>query len=130
MKSAKRIVVLIFCLVSFLPSGLSQNISALQADSLIMARGNDTTFVILDVRTGMEYQQGHLENSLQINYLDRKDRKRIYKLDKDKAYLIYCRTDGRTTKLSGKMKIMGFKEVYNMVGGIKAWQNADLPVIK
>ena len=97
------------------------NITVHQADSLIMARADNPDFVILDIRTPAEFDKGHIENSEMLNFLNKKGKKAIFKLDKKKSYLIYCRSGGRSGNLLKKMKNRRFKEVYNMLGGIKAW---------
>ncbi len=104
------------------------NITVQQADSLIKARADNPDFVVLDIRTPVEYEKGHLENSEMLNFLTTKGKREIFKLDKEKSYLIYCRSGGRTGKLLKKMKIRRFHEVYNMLGGMKAWTKEGLPV--
>ena len=46
------------------------------------------------------------------------------KLDKSKAYGIYCRSGNRSGKALRAMKGMGFKEVYNLDHGMKGWMKA------
>ena len=50
-------------------------------------------------------------------------------LDKDKTYLIYCRTANRTSQAIKMMSELEFAEVYNMLGGIVQWQAGGFPVI-
>ena len=42
-------------------------------------------------------------------------------LDRDKTYLIYCRSDNRTGRAIGIMRELGFKKIYELRGGIKSW---------
>jgi len=105
------------------------NITVQLADSLIKARTDTANFVIIDIRTPGEYERGHLENVIMLNYITKKGKREILKLDKKKSYLIYCRTGGRSAALLKKMKKRRFHEVYNMLGGIKAWTKEELPLI-
>ena len=52
------------------------------------------------------------------------------KLDKDKAYFIYCRSGNRSGRAMPIMKELGFKEVYNLSVGIQEWIAEGLPIIK
>lgn len=51
----------------------------------------------------------------------------VAKLDKNKAYGLYCRSGNRSGKALKAMKSMGFKNVNNLFGGMKAWLKAGLP---
>jgi len=109
---------------------INTSITTQQADSLIKVRVNDPSFVVLDIRTDMEFASGHLENVVQINFLERRGKKKIWMLDRNKAYLIYCRSGRRSKSALDMMKDKKFKEVYNMLGGIKAWTKEGYYVAK
>lgn len=128
--------ILLISLAIFLMAGISLwaqsgciNISVQQADSLIKVEADNTDFVLLDIRTKGEYEKGHLENSKMVNYMARKGKREIFRLDKEKSYLIYCRTGVRSAALLRKMKRRHFKEVFNMAGGIRDWTKEGYPVI-
>jgi len=77
--------------------------------------------VILDVRTPEEYNEAHVQNSLNINFHDSLNFKsNIEKLDKNKTYLIYCRTDRRSGITFNLMKENNFKRFYILKGGFLA----------
>lgn len=121
----------------FLLAGLSlqaqsgmHNITVQQADSLIKARADNPDFVILDIRTPAEFDNGHIENSEMLNIFSKKGKRAIFKLDKEKSYLIYCRSGVRSGNLLKKMKNRDFNEVYNMLGGIKAWTKEGYKLIE
>jgi rhodanese-related sulfurtransferase len=44
-------------------------------------------------------------------------------LDKSKTYLVYCRSGNRSGKACHTMLDKGFKQVYNLDGGISAWSD-------
>jgi len=82
--------------------------------------------VILDVRTQQEYDSGHIPNVILIPVGELKDR--LGELDETKAILVYCKSGGRSAQASQLLGDNGFPEVYNLEGGIVAWQEAGLDV--
>jgi len=50
--------------------------------------------------------------------------------DKDKTYLVYCKTGGRGAIVTCDLKKLGYKNVYNLKGGFNAWKKAGEPVEK
>ncbi|MBM4241173.1 MAG: rhodanese-like domain-containing protein [Euryarchaeota archaeon] len=50
-------------------------------------------------------------------------------MDKNKKYLIYCRSGRRSGKTLKKMKNLGYKEVYGLTGGMNQWKKERLPII-
>ncbi len=78
---------------------------------------------ILDVRTATEYQSGHLKNALQADWLDKNQfADRIQHLNKSIPVLVYCASGVRSGQAMKAMAQQGFKEVYNMEGGMSAWK--------
>ena len=121
----------------FLLAGLSlqgqvinTSITTQQADSLIKTRINDSSLVILDIRTDMEFASGHLENAVQVNFLERRGKLKMWKMDRNKTYVIYCRSGKRSKTALDMMKDRKFEEVYNMLGGIKEWRKDGLYIAK
>ncbi len=85
---------------------------------------NQKEVQVIDVRTENEVKQGYLETT--DHFLD------IYqsgfdaeldKLDKNKTYIIYCRSGARSSSAAQKMVAKGFKKVYNLTGGMNNWTN-------
>lgn len=87
---------------------------------------------LLDVRTQQEWDLGHLEKASRVDVMDKDFKKKIQSLglDKKKPLIVYCATGGRSAYAADDLIKMGYKVVYNMVGGIKAWQAAGLPIVK
>ncbi|MBK9730772.1 MAG: rhodanese-like domain-containing protein [Chitinophagaceae bacterium] len=80
--------------------------------------------VILDVRTPEEYKEGHIPQSVLLNYYDSDFETKIDALDKNKTYLVYCASGGRSSKASAMMSGKEFKEIYNLQGGFSKWNGA------
>ncbi|HZY80074.1 MAG TPA: rhodanese-like domain-containing protein [Cyclobacteriaceae bacterium] len=83
---------------------------------------NTPNAVILDVRTSEEAANGHLANSMLLNYREDQFEKQIASLDKDKTYFVYCGNGVRSDQAIDIMEKLGFKRYYNLVGGFKAWK--------
>lgn len=82
---------------------------------------------IIDVRTPGEFDGGHLANALNYNWNDGTFAGNISKLDKSKPVFVYCLSGGRSAAAAQKMRADGFKEVYEMDGGLMKWRAANLP---
>ena|SRR3989344_4619743 len=100
------------------------NISPKQAFELISKKN----VILLDTRTLEEYQEVHIKNSILIDLTNPGFINEIKKLDKNKTYLLYCHTGGRSTYITHLMLQLGFKNVFNIEGGILAWENSGFQV--
>ncbi len=82
-----------------------------------------TDAVILDVRTPEEVAEGNVKGSLNLDYRAANFETELKKLSKDKAYFVYCKSGGRSSKAMKKMEDLGFSRVYNILGGYTAISN-------
>ncbi len=85
---------------------------------------------ILDVRTPEEWNQGIIEGATKMNYYDNDFKKQLAKLDENKPVYVYCKSGGRSGNAAKQMQRMGFKTVYNLLGGITAWNTAGKETVK
>lgn len=84
---------------------------------------------VLDVRTSGEYQAGHIQNALQANWNNKTEfSSRVQYVDKDKPVYVYCLAGGRSAAAAGWMRENGYKQVYELTGGMNAWRAASKPV--
>ena len=79
--------------------------------------------VILDVRTAYEVAGGNIYGAINIDYNGDNFKESISELDKSKTYLVYCHSGGRSSKTRTVMNDLGFKDVYDLQGGITSWKN-------
>jgi thioredoxin 1 len=84
---------------------------------------------VIDVRTPEEYAEKHLLKSENININDGSFEKRMGELDKDKPLYLYCLSGNRSNRAGNWAVKNGFKEVYNLEGGINAWMGDKLAVV-
>ncbi len=89
-----------------------------------------TEYSIIDVRTPKEFFEGHLDGAILIDFIHPQFRNNIDKLEKDKQYILHCRTGVRSAKAMEIMKELGFENVMEMEGGYNEWVRQNLPVIK
>ena len=82
------------------------------------------------MRTPEEFGEGHIENATNIDFYSETFRDELDNLDKNKTYLIYCRSGGRSGKALDIMAELNFKEVYNILGGINQWKSEEFPTVK
>lgn len=82
---------------------------------------------VLDVRTPEEYGKGHLADAKNINWKDINFANRLSVLDKSAPVFVYCLSGIRSAAAAKKMREMGFKEVYELDGGMMKWRAANLP---
>jgi rhodanese-related sulfurtransferase len=81
--------------------------------------------IVLDVRTLDEVNEGVIPNAMHIDifkgqgFIDE-----VEQLPKDKTYFVYCRSGRRSAQACDVMQKLGFKETYNLLGGILEWDGA------
>lgn len=106
--------------------GASNEIGTLEATRLL----NQATTLVLDVRDASEYAAGHLPRARHIPLKDLATRVGEIAKYKERAVLLTCRNGPRSSGASRVLKQAGFNAVYQLKGGIVAWQQASLPVEK
>lgn len=101
-----------------------KNITPEECDALL--KQQDVQLV--DVRTEQEYGNGHLKEAILINIQGQDfTAKATQQLDKQKPVIIYCRSGRRSMQAAQILVNEDFETVYNMKGGILAWQAEGLP---
>ena len=98
----------------------NESVNQINSDELIeFIELNDA--VLVDVRTEDEYNSGYIENSLNIDYFSNEFSVNADKLDKNTPIILYCRSGKRSSMSANKISKLGFKEIYNLQGGILEW---------
>ena len=107
-------------------SQIIQNIGAAEFNLLI----NKEKTIVIDVRTPEEFYSGHIKDATNIDFYEGDFIDKLKMVRKDLPILVYCRSGGRSSSSARKMEELGFTRVYNLVGGIGAWNNANYKTIK
>ena len=85
--------------------------------------GKTPKSLILDVRTADEYESGYIKNAVNMDIYGGSDFiESIKKLKKNYSYFVYCRSGARSAQACQLMQQMGFEKVFNLDGGILAWE--------
>jgi len=86
--------------------------------------------ILLDVRTPEEIAEGKIAGAMELNYNDENFDEQLAQLDPATPVFVYCAAGGRSSKTATLLKEKGFNLVYNLEGGITAWEEAGMPVEK
>ncbi len=103
------------------------NIKTKQAQQMI----KDHQFQLIDVRRQDEYcdELGHIEGAKLIT-LDENFKSNIKHLNQSKQYLFICRSGGRSARAAREAQDTGFTKIFNLEGGMLAWNKASYPTEK
>lgn len=97
-----------------------RTISPGMAHNLILQQLGNKDFQILDVRTKKEFVSGHIDQSINIDYINQKEA--LLGLNPKTTYLIYCKS-GRRSRLAAEfLNQNGFHSLFNIEGGIDQWK--------
>ncbi|HUL55899.1 MAG TPA: rhodanese-like domain-containing protein [Usitatibacter sp.] len=104
--------------------GASSEIGTLEATRLM----NQGSTLVLDIRDGNEYAAGHLPRARHIPLAELGKRVEELGKYKEKPVIVTCQSGIRSGRATRLLKDAGFTAVYELKGGIAAWQQASLPV--
>ncbi len=86
-------------------------------------KAQQNQLLVVDVRGRLEYWMGHIPGAQQIN------QNRILKsIPKDKAIAVTCLSGHRSAIAAQWLVSQGYRQVYNLQGGLLAWQSAGYPI--
>lgn len=118
-----------FLLTFILFSTSAQTSTALTATEFEKGIAGNDSIQLLDVRTAGEYKAGHLKNALLADWKDENEfNRRIGFIDKEKPVYVYCLGGGRSAAAAEKMRALGYRQVYELKGGINAWKAGNKAV--
>jgi len=84
---------------------------------------NDKNSLIIDCRSSFEWEEGVIENSTLLDIFDSQGfMNEANKMDKEKNIFVYCRSGIRSVSACQILESVGFKNTYNLMGGIMSWQ--------
>jgi rhodanese-related sulfurtransferase len=103
-----------------------KDVGTLEATRLI----NSSNAVLVDLRETQEYEGGRLPKAVHIPLSQLESRSGELAKLKDRPVVAYCMTGSRSTLAAKVLERAGFKDVYQLRGGYRAWKDAGLPVEK
>lgn len=89
-----------------------------------------TNALVLDVRTPEEFNDGHLDGAVMINFYDSDFEQQLEKLDRNQPVFVYCRSGGRSAKVHAMLEKLCFKNITEMKGGYLAWTAKGMKTVK
>lgn len=98
------------------------------SESVQLLNHNDA--IMLDVREDNEYKDGHILDALHIPLGKLGDRMDELEKFREKSIIVSCRSGHRSASACAKLRKSGFENIYNLKGGVMAWQSAGLPLQK
>ena len=103
-----------------------RNANAAQTVQLL----NRENGVVVDVCEPKEFSAGHVPNAINLPLSSLKDRLRDLEKHKNKPIIVSCRSGNRSLKGAVILRKHGFATVYNLAGGLQAWERDNLPLEK
>jgi rhodanese-related sulfurtransferase len=104
--------------------GKVKDIAPAEATRLI----NHENAVMVDMRNDKDYREGHIVNAVHVT--DKNDAAAKLEKYRDRPLIICCRSGNQSQGLSSELSKHGFASVYNLKGGLHAWQQSGLPLTK
>ena len=98
--------------------------------SAIRLMNADEDALIMDIRTPADYKGGHIKGAKNTPLSEFASTIKNYADYKDKSVLIYCNSGTTTTRAIKLLKKAGFEKISNLEGGIAAWKEANMPLVK
>ena len=118
------LVVILGLLIHNLIVGERGNVD-LQAATAMM---NHKEASVIDVRSAADFAAGHIVNAVNIPMNGFKNQMAVMNKYKGKPIIVNCKSGAQSAAACQILRKEGFTEVYNLKGGIMAWQAASLPL--
>lgn len=89
-------------------------------------------FRIIDVRRVDEFNDnlGHINSAKLLPIVDTSFKNKLSRLNPSKTYLFVCRSGGRSSRAARIAQSLGFSQIFNLEGGMLAWDKLGLPVTR
>lgn len=102
-------------------------LTPLEAQKLIEENRDNAKFVIIDLRTKREFDDGHIEGARQIHFYATNFMRVMSQFDRESTLLLYCQK-GRQSPLAFRaLQRLRFAQIFMLDGGIDEWIDAGLP---
>ena len=88
---------------------------------------NRSGSVLIDVRLPQEFEQGHIEGAININFFDPQFKYKLLELDREKSYYLYDKKESKSFRAMKFMEDNGFTKVRMLKGGYEEWSTVHAP---
>lgn len=120
--TARYLLLILFITVFTVPDIAAQEKKAAIGNSRFKKLMKKENTVVLDVRTAEEFSSGHIPGAINLDVKQEDFRKMVSELDKNKTYLIYCRSGKRSAKALNIMDSIGYPQLLHLRRGIQKWK--------
>jgi len=96
----------------------------------IRLMNNHSDALVIDLRTAADYKNGHIKGAKSAPLNDFATGVDSFSSQKDKPVLVYCNSGNTAIKAIKLLKKAGFEKINNLEGGIVAWKEANMPLLK
>ena len=119
--------IVVMLIVSEIQQRLSRvkEVSPAEATRLL----NHENATMIDMRTDKDYREGHIVNAVNVP-TGNADIPATLNKYRERPVIVYCQRGQRSIAFCNKLSKQGFTSVYNLKGGVLAWQKAELPLTK
>jgi rhodanese-related sulfurtransferase len=87
---------------------------------------NSEDAIMIDIRSEKDFRKSHIANAIHLETT--RDVSSALNKYRDKPLIVYCNSGNQSSGICSKLRKQGFTPVYNLRGGLFAWQKAELPV--
>lgn len=112
----------------FFPPLSSEKVDVNEAYSFVKKHKGNENVVIIDIRSKEEFDKGHVENAVLIDYSQPTFPAEIEKLNRDKRYLIFDSNGKKSLNTIELMKELRFDKAHAVIGGYEEWKKQGLPM--
>jgi rhodanese-related sulfurtransferase len=125
------VLALLAIIVMLIASEIQQRLSRVKEVSPAEATRllNHENAIMIDMRTDKDYRDGHIANALNVPTGNADIPASLNKY-RERPVVVYCQRGNRSIAFCNKLSKQGFASVYNLKGGVLAWQKAELPLTK
>lgn len=120
------LVVILGLLTHNIIVGGKGSVEPLQATEMI----NHQDAVVVDVRPVADFAKGHIINAINVPMNGFKNQIATLAKHKSKPVIVNCRSGAQSAVACGQLRKEGFEQVFNLRGGIMAWESANLPLTR
>ncbi len=120
------LVVILGLLTHNIIVGGKGSVEPLQATEMI----NHQDAVVVDVRPVADFAKGHIINAINIPMNGFKNQIATLAKHKGRPVIVNCRSGAQSAVACGQLRKEGFEQVFNLQGGIMAWEAANLPLTR
>ena len=81
----------------------------------------DSEYILIDVRTQDEFDSGHINSAINLDFYSNTFKNDILSLPKNETIVLYCRTNNRSSKTATILQENGYRDILVIKGGINEW---------